>query len=356
MATVAVAIHDTVVALEGGSQPYAATPDVRRPASLSAAVATAAHHVLVARVPHLAVEVGAQYRAYLDTLPRTRATLNGIDAGTQVADAVIQQRSSDGIDDVVPYVQPTPGPGVFEPVAPTTPVGVALASVTPFAMSSPDQLRPHGPPALDSATYTHDFDEVKDYGRLDSTQRTAKQTETALFWSEHGFLQWSRTLRAIAAEQRLDDREAARMLAMVHVAGADGTIGCFDAKYHYLFWRPSHAIPRADTDGNDATEADATWTPLLTVNHPEYPSGAGCVNGAITATLAAFFGTDDVPFAMSSTVTGTTRNYDRFSGSLGEDLDARVWSGLHFRSSMADGAGLGLAVADLVADTLFLPT
>jgi hypothetical protein len=146
------------------------------------------------------------------------------------------------------------------------------------------------------------------------------------------------------------------MFAMVHVAGADGTIGCFDAKYHYLFWRPSHAIPRADTDGNDATEADATWTPLLNVNHPENPSGAGCVNGAITATLAAFFGTDDVPFVMSSTVTGTTRNYDRFSSSLGEDLDARVWSGLHFRDSMVDGAVLGLAVADLVSDTLFLPT
>ena len=246
MATVAIAIHDTVVALEGGSQPYAATADVRRPASLSAAVATAAHHVLVARLPHLAVEVGAEYRAYLDTLPRTRATLNGIDAGTQVADAVIQERSSDGIDDVVPYVQPTPGPGVFEPVAPTTPVGVGLARVTPFAMSSPDQLRPAGPPALDSAAYASDFDEVKDYGRLDSTQRNNDQTETALFWSDHGFLQWSRTLRVIAADQRLDARDAARMLAMVHVAGADGTIGCFDAKYHYLFWRPSHAIPRAE--------------------------------------------------------------------------------------------------------------
>ena len=160
----------------------------------------------------------------------------------------------------------------------------------------------------------------------------------------------------IVADQRLDAREAARMLAMVHIAGADGTIGCFDAKYHSVFWRPSHAIPRADTDGNDATVADATWVPLLTVNHPEYPSGAGCVNGAITATLAAFFGTDEVPFGVTSTVTGTTRNYDRFFSPLAEDLDARVWSGLHFRSSMVDGAGLGLAVADLVSHTLFQPT
>jgi hypothetical protein len=356
MAAVEIAIYDTVVALEGGSQPYVVSPEVRHPTSLAAAVATAAHDVLVARVPDRAVDVGAQYRAYLDTLPGTKAKLNGILLGTQVADAVIQHRSDDGLDKVVPYVQPTQGPGVFEPVAPTTPIGVGLAHVTPFAMSAPDQFRPDGPPPLDSADYARDFIEVSDYGRLDSTQRSDEQTQTALFWSDHGFLQWSRTVRAIAADEKLGARDAARMLAMVHVAGADGAIGCFDAKYHHLFWRPSHAVPRADTDGNDATDADPTWIPLLNVNHPEYPSGAGCVNAAITGGLAAFFDTDEVSYAISSTVTGTTRHYDRFSSSLLEDLDARVWSGLHFRTSMIEGAELGRDVADLVSTTLFQPT
>jgi hypothetical protein len=245
---------------------------------------------------------------------------------------------------------------VFEPVAPTTPIGVGLAHVTPFAMAAPDQFRPDGPPPLGSADYALDFIEVSDFGRLDSTQRSDEQTQTALFWSDHGFLQWSRAVRAIAADEQLGARDTARLLAMVHVAGADGAIGCFDAKYHHLFWRPSHAVPRADTDGNDATDADPTWTPLLNVNHPEYPSGAGCVNAAITGGLAAFFDTDEVSYAISSTVTGTTRHYDRFSSSLLEDLDARVWSGLHFRTSMVEGAELGRDVADLVSTTLFQPT
>jgi hypothetical protein len=355
MATVAVAVHDAVVALERGSRPYVSKPEVRWPASLSAAVATAAHHVLVARVPDHATEVGREYRAYLRRLPSTRSTLNGIDVGTQVADAVIERRAGDGLGDPVPYVQPTPGPGVFEPVAPATPIGLDLARVTPFAMSSPDQFRPDGPPPLDGADYARDFAEVRDFGRADSAVRTDEQTEIARFWSDHGFLQWSRTLRDIVAERRLDARDAARVQAMVHVAGADGAIGCFDAKYHHLFWRPSHAVPRADTDGNDATDPDATWTPLLNSNHPEYPSGAACVNAAITSVLAEFFGTDRVAFAMSSAVTGTTRHYSRFSASLDEDVDARVWSGLHFRGSMLDGVELGRSVADLVSGTLFQP-
>jgi hypothetical protein len=353
MAVVAVAVHDAVVALEGGSQPYAVTPEVRHPASLEAAIATATHDVLVARVPGRAAAVGAEYRAYLDTLRGTRSTLNGIDVGTQVADAVIQQRAGDGLDDDVPYVQPPPGPGVFEPVAPTPPIGVGLAQVTPFAMAAPDQFRPDGPPPLDSAAYARDYSEVRDFGRLDGSDRTAEQTETALFWSDHGFLQWSRALRAIADDRRLDARAAARLLGMVHVSAADAGIGCFDAKYHHLFWRPSHAIPRGDTDGNDATRADPTWTPLLNANHPEYPSGAACVNAGITTTLAEFFGTDRVAFEVSSAVTGTTRHYDRFSTALAEDVDARVWSGLHFRTSMLDGVELGRSVADLVSGTLF---
>jgi len=356
MAIVAIGLHDTVAAFEGSSEPYAVAPKVRRPTSLAAAVATVAHGILVARAPEQADSVGAQYRAYLDAIPNTKSKLNGIRLGVEVADAILTLRAADGLNRSVPYIQPPPGPGIFEPVAPTPPVGTELALVTPFAMASPDQLRPDGPDQLDSAEYAGDFNEVKAFGSAESDQRTAEQTETALFWSDHGFLQWSRALRAIAAEQRLDAAEAARMLALVHVAAADGGIACFDAKYHYLSWRPIHAIQRADTDGNDATEADPSWQALLTVNHPEYPSGAGCVNGAIVETLATFFETDHVAFAVDSLVTGTERHYQRFSDALAEDLDARVWSGLHFRNSMDEAAEVGRAVSGLVTDTLFRPS
>jgi hypothetical protein len=358
MATVEVAIYDTVVAFQGGSQPFGvASSHPDEPASLDAAVATAAHAVLVARVPEQATAVGRLYREYLESIPQSeQATLNGIDIGLDVASVIIELRSADGLATVVPFEQPEPAPGVFEPVVDEPPIGVNLGQVTPFALTSPDQFRPDGPDSLDTPEYAADFVEIRDLGRLDSEQRTPEQTETALFWSDHGFLQWSRTLRAIAADAGLDAHGAARLLATTHVAAADAGIGCFEAKYHYLFWRPLHAIQRADSDSNDATEPDPTWEAQLTVNHPEYPSGASCVNAAITSSVASFFGTDEISFDVTSDVTNTTRHYQRLSDAIEEDLDARVWSGLHFRNSMDEGAELGFDVAELVIETRFRPT
>ena len=350
------AVYDAVVAIEGGSEPFVASPSVTRPASTDAAVATAAHDVLVVRVPGQAASIEAQYSAYLATIPDGPAKENGIIVGREVAQAILEWRADDGFDDDVPYVQPPPGPGVFEPVAPTTPVDVKLTQVRPFTYSSNSQFRPDGPNPLTSAEYAEDFNEVKAYGRVDSTVRTPEQTEVVRFWTEAGATQTPRALRALAVEKRLGVSETARMFALVHVAGADAALACVDAKYHYLFWRPIHAIQRADTDGNPATEPDPTWRPLLTVNHPEYPSAHGCFTTATTDALATFFGTDKVAFAMSSSVTGKTRYYDRFSDVAKEVYDARVWGGLHFRNSIMEGAWIGKKVARHVVMNFFQPT
>jgi hypothetical protein len=358
MATVQVAIHDAVVAIEGGSAPYGVDyTGFDEPVSLGAAVAAAAHGVLVARVPEQASAVGRLYRDFMESVPGSeQERLNGIALGVDVADTILELRASDAFGTVVPYEQPEAGPGVFEPVAEDEPVGVNLGHMAPFAMTSADQFRPDGPNPLDSPEYAAEFAEVRDLGRLDSEERTPEQTETALFWSDHGFLQWSRTVRAIAADADLGAGDADQLLAMTHVAAADATIGCFEAKYHYLFWRPVHAIPAADSDSNSDTQPDPTWEAQLTANHPEYPSGAACVNAAITSTIASFFGTDEVAFDVSSDVTNSTRHYERLSDALDEDLDARVWSGLHFRTSMDEGAALGRDVAQLVTDTMLSPT
>ena len=187
-------------------------------------------------------------------------------------------------DDVVPYVQPTPGPGVFEPIAPTPPVDPKLAFVRPFTYASPSDYRPRGPLELKTGRYAKDLAEVQAYGRVDSTVRTAAQTETVRFHTEQTFLQFSRTLRELANARGLDLRESARLLGYVHVATADTMIACWEAKYHY-YWRPNHAIQRADTDGNQATSPDPTWLPLVVGNHPEYPSGHACFTGAVTESL-----------------------------------------------------------------------
>jgi hypothetical protein len=352
------AIYDATVAIEGGYKQFVASPPVHRPASTAAAVAEAAHDVLIARVPGQATSVENQYLAYLATIPDGPAKTNGLAVGGEVAQAILAWRAGDGFDNNVPYDQPAPGPGVFEPVPPElmpppTPVDVKLKQVRPLTLTSHSQFRPDGPSPLTSTEYAEDFNEVKAYGRVDSAVRTPAQTEVARFWSENSANQWPRTLRKLAIEHGLGLAETARMLAMAQVGAADAILACFDAKYHYLSWRPVHAVRRADTDGNPATEPDPTWTPLLVVNHPEYPSAHACWSKAVTKALAAFFGQDKVAFSMDSLVTGTTRSFPRFSTALKEVLDARVWAGLHFRGSMQDGARIGRKVARFVERNFF---
>jgi hypothetical protein len=350
------AIYDATIAIEGGYEPFVASPKVTRPASTAAAVATAACEVLVVRVPDQAASVIAQYAAYLAAIEDGPAKTNGIDAGRQVAQAILAWRAGDGFDNVVPWVQPPPGPGVFEPFPAPPPVDVKLKQVRPLTLTSKDQFRPDGPHPLTSTEYADDFNEVKAYGRINSTVRTPEQTEVARFWSENTPIQWPRTQRELAFEQGLDLAETARMLAFAQVASADALLACFDAKYHYVFWRPRLAIRRADTDGNPATEADPTWEPLLVVNHPEYPGAHGCGTKAVTVALAAFFGTDKVAFSMFSTVTGTTHHFERFKDAAKEVYDARTWAGLHFRNSTMEGAWIGKKVARYVVANYFRPT
>jgi hypothetical protein len=349
---VQLAVYDAVVAIHGG-RPYGASPPVRRPASTAAAVATAAHHVLVVRVPGQAAAVDARYAEDLAGIPEGPAKRNGVRLGAKVAGTILALRADDGFDDTVPYVQPPPGPGVFEPVAPTTPVDVKLAKVRPLTFSDPARFRPPGPDPLTSDDYARDLDEVRTLGRADSTARTPAQTETARFWSDNSVVQWSRTLRDLAAARHLGVRETARLFALASTAAAESMVGCFDAKYHYLFWRPVHAIPRAGSDGNPATDPDPTWTALLTVNHPEYPSGHACYTTAMATAVAGHFGTERVRLSFASAVTGTTRSYGDLREIVREVREARIVSGLHLRRSMLDGERLGRRVAHHVARRVF---
>jgi hypothetical protein len=355
LALVHAAMYDAVVAIEGRYRPFRTHVDVDHPASAGAAVAAAAYHVLRQRVPSAEPALTTEYTAYLSTLPDDLAKQNGLVIGTEVATQWIALRADDRFDVTVPYEQPPSGPGVWEPTAPTPPVDVKLAQVRPYVMRAPDRFRPRGPRWLGGRAYARAFDEVYDIGRVDSISRTPEQLAAARFWAEHTAAQWNRNLRQLAAAAQLDLVGTGRLLAMAHVASADAVVGCFDAKYHFLSWRPVHAIQRADTDDNPRTAPDPTWNALLNVNHPEYPSAHACWTTAVTDTLAYFFRTDKAEFTLDSTVTGTTREYARFSEVAEEVEDARVWAGLHFRFSTDDGASIGRQVAGLVALQHFRP-
>jgi len=332
------AMYDAVAAVEGDLDRFATGVTAPPDASADAAVAQAARDVLVARVPGQAAAVQTAYDAYMALIPAGPAKDAGKAVGTAAAAGMLAMRTGDHFDDVVPYVQRTPGAGVFEPIAPTTPVDVKLGGVRPFTYDSPSDYRPGGPLELTSKRYARDVAEVQEYGRAAGTVRTPAQTETVRFFTEQAFVQYGRALRGLANARGLDLRESARLLGYVHVATADTMIACWEAKYHYSFWRPNHAIQRADTDENPATTPDTAWLPLIVGNHPEYPSGHACFTGAVTESLRNYFGTKRVELVVSSTVTGTTRTYEKLDDLVADVENARVWGGLHFRTTMTETA------------------
>ena len=133
-------------------------------------------------------------------------------------------------------------------------------------------------------------------------------------------------------------------------------IGCWDAKYHYSFWRPVTAIPNGAIEGNPETIPDPAWTPLqATPNHPEYPSAHGCVTGSVANALKKFFGTPHVTVVVTSSVTGTTQTFTSIKDWVDQLQSARIYAGFHYHHSVVEGSILGTKVADQLTRRYFQP-
>jgi hypothetical protein len=365
-AIVHIAVYDAVVAIEGGYEPYATTVDAPDGANLEVAVATAAYKAARGRVaPSQFARLDQEYDAYLRTIAEGTAKADGVRVGEAAAAGVLARRANDGFGTAVPYrCSATPPPaGEFEPNGGcgTVPLDAKQAQVAPFTFAHPGDFRPVGPDPFSSERWAADFREVKDYGRADSTLRTAEQTDVAYFWSEHGYVHWNRNLSALAVSRGLDVLQTARLFAMAHTAGADAIIAGFEAKYFFRAWRPRTSVVRASEDRNPTTEPDPAWKPLLSVNHPEYPSAHGFYSGALTDAVAAFFGTDKVEMKVVTSkeavpqLTTTERTYSDLGALMDDVSDARVWAGLHYRHSMQEGRALGHRIAEHVAGSYFRP-
>jgi hypothetical protein len=213
------------------------------------------------------------------------------------------------------------------------------------------QFRPDGPPSLDSGRWARDYNEVKEIGSAGSTLRTATQTEIGRFWLGTPSAIWNGVARRIIDAKGLGAVDAARTFALMYLAASDAGIACWDAKYLYNFWRPQAAIRNGGTDGNDATAADPTWTPLFpTPPHPEYISGHSTNSSAMAAVLTLLFG--DNPgvaiVATSPTNAAFPREWATFSEGVDEVIDARIYSGIHYRSADEVGARVGRQIARFV--------
>jgi hypothetical protein len=369
MAMMHLAVHDALNAIERRHEPYLYFGRIDRSADAAAAVATAAHDVLVAVIPEWGSPeqrakalpmVETAYATALKRVTEGPGKTAGIVVGQAAAAVMVAARKADGSPVTIKY---TPGtlPGEWRPHPNPSPANPPIANeelalgnwpallpqwahVMPFTMATPWQFRLPGPPALNSAAYARDYDEVKRLGAKSSTDRTAGQTEIARYWYEGSPQGWSRIARIVAADRGIDEWGLARLLALVNATIADGYVAGADTRYHYNFWRPLTAIRAGETDGNDATVADPAWDSYLnTPPLPDYPSTHSVAGGAAAAVMAQFFGNDHVSFKMESgpPFAKITRSFTSFSQAAQENADSRVYAGVHFRSACQDGIRLG---------------
>ena len=363
-AIVQTAVFDALNGIERRYTSVHVPPGAAAGASRRAAVIQAAYGTLIVL---FAAEKGTLDALRIESLAsisadegvdHSEAIARGLEWGQHVADEILRWRATDGF---VPAPPPFLGGmtiGEWRPTPPTFAPGAfpQFAYMTPWALTSPSQFRPAGPPDLVSAQYAADLREVKQLGAVNSTTRTPDQTEIAVFWTANTPVLWNRLAVSIADDRHLTLSTTARLLMSLNVAMADAVIACWDAKYHYVFWRPITAIHLADMDPNPLTEVDPGWTPLLpTPAHPEYPANHATVAGAATTILANYF-SDTTAFVLESEVLpGVTRSYGSFSAAAAEANDARVYGGMHFRSAVRDGRITGGAVAGFVIANVAQP-
>ncbi|WP_328468346.1 vanadium-dependent haloperoxidase [Actinoplanes sp. NBC_00393] len=293
----------------------------------------------------------------LALVPDGAARTAGVAYGERVAQDIIDLRADDGRNAPVQYTR-APAPGVWRPTPPAyASMAVPwLGGVTPLLARSAAQFAPPAPPALTSRRYTRDFAEVKAMGSLNSTARTAAQTDTALFFSGNAAVQVHTALRDQAADRGLGIAEAARMFAAVQMTIADAVIVTWQSKLEHAYWRPITAIHLADTDGNPATTADPAWVPLLAAPpYPDYVSGYNVVIAAFTRALEHVVGPRLDLELISTAVPGTVRRYDRGAALRADVVDARIWLGIHFRTADTAARTIGVDVADWASHRYFRP-
>ncbi len=321
--------------------------------SAEAAVAAVHRVVLSKAMPPQQAVIDTAYQAALAKVPEGAARAAGVSLGEKAAQAVLDACADDGFNGTEAY-RPHTAPGRY---VPTAMVAVPhWPQRRPWVMTSASQLRPTAaPPDLKSEQWAREYNEIKAMGARAGSRRSAEQTQIAAFWEATLPSIYHGVVRSVADQPGRDLTQNARLFAAVGQASDDALMAVFDAKYHYNFWRPVTAIRNGDTDGNDATERDASWLPFIdTPMHPEYPCAHCTVAGAVGAVLRAEIGSGTTPrlATTSYTARGVTRSWTSVDDFVQEVAMARIYDGVHYRFSTEVGNTLGRRVGELAAGKL----
>ncbi len=357
LAMMHVAMSDAINTVQNRYSRAVATLPPAPNASAEAAAAAAARHILIELYPAQKAKIEEMYAASLKAIPDGPARSEGIALGTKVAAEVQAECAKDGTDAADTY-RPYTLAGVYVPTQP--PLFEQYARGKPWVLKSVDQFRPGPPPALTSAEWARDYNEVKNLGGTKSTSRTPEQTEAVTFWGNINFGgSWQAAARELSAKKELALAESARLLALLNMSLANAYMVNWDAKYHYHFWRPVTAIRNGDQDGNDATERDAGWTSFNpTPMHPEYPSQA-TINATISsAVLESVFGpVKAIPFTATDVRdTKRTRNFASLADMAEEHKNVRVWGGVHYTFAIRTSEDVGRKVAAHMIENTLKPS
>jgi hypothetical protein len=368
------AVHNALNGIDRRYKPYAVHVPITSDASPEAAVATAAHDVLLDQFNQLVAygfssqqsSIDSAFAASLAQIPNGRAKANGVIVGRAAALSILALRAGDGWNTQLvldpAYPQGTePGEYRFTPGS-TFAFLPHWGNIPPFVLRSGQQFRPRPPFPINSARYTQDFNEIKALGGdgiITPSARTPEQTEIALFWVESSPLMWNRITRTVSVSKGINLWESARLFALLNLALADGYISTFNTKYFYNFWRTVTAIREGNADGNPDTVGDPNWTPLVvTPPIPDYDSGHAVECGAASRILQHFFRTDQVSFRVCSTslpsgqtcldASPRTRSFNSFSEAAEENGLSRILVGFHFRHAVNKGIAHGQKISDWV--------
>ncbi len=362
MAMMHTAVFDAVNAASGNQyKSYTLSTNAYGDADAQVAAAVAAHRVLVQAFPAQVANLDSALSNFLASSSNSPAAVRGAELGKASAEAIIAARSTDGAFNSFAYSYGSQ-PGDYRNTAGNAnpPLFQQWPDQKSWTLASKDQFRPDAPPPVDSEMYAAAYNEVKALGSATSTERTADQTAMALYWADGGGTatppgHWLQIAQNIALEKGSSTLENARLFALMSVAVADAAIVAWDAKREYNFWRPVTGIRNGASDGNDATDGDTAWTPLIgTPLFQAYVSGHSTFSAAASQILTDFYGTDAMNFCSKQELnTSISRCFTSFSQAAEEAGMSRIYGGIHWQFDNIAGLEAGRALAKNVFGNFF---
>jgi hypothetical protein len=357
LAIQSIAAYDASNAISRSHQSYAYTGVAAVGANRNAAIARASYETLKALYP--TQNFDAMYQQRMALIADGQAKADGIAVGAAAANAILTRRATDGSTNNAVYTGSNE-PGKWRSTPGGAPSGLLplWGSVAPFALQSGSQFRPGPPPSLTTNEYAEALNEVKLIGGTNSPTRTVDQGNIAKFWAAGGGTvtppgMWNQIAQTVATQRLQNTEENARMFALLNIAAADSAISCWDTKYVYETWRPVTAIREAGSYGNAATEADPTWTPLITTpSFPSFTSGHSTFSAAAAEILGSFVGSDDFAFSATTDFAGVdARSFLSFRQAAEEAAMSRLYGGIHFRFDNEVGTIVGQKIGQEVYST-----